>query len=212
MFKTASRPFYKTPWFALIITVVSAALILAIIIHLVGTAVNAAQDKEVDQITEAQKSSEILEYEEDGVEYWTDTSGTEFFQSVCWMVSESDNLYQHGSEHNVGTISTDDVTVYVEADGESDEIHYVKILLESLKDKETSAAVASQAEFVAEVVDALGSDNVYQSGYEEEELVADVSEFCETAEEEDVESVELDQASIVLYMEEDVPVCEITAE
>lgn len=181
-------PFYKKWWFWVIVV---------LFIYGFWSGMN-GDDSE---ITEVDKNSILSEQEEDSIVFWEGTSGEELFDAVCEELDadEANTAYGEGENYEVYTVYNDVYDVYIEADQENDEIHYVKI---DITEWDALEEDQEKVDFFVEITDLLGLDT---EGFDEE-----VYNFLDQANE---YSAVYENAYIVMYYEDgDDPICEIMAQ
>lgn len=181
-------PFYKKWWFWVIVV---------LFIYGFWSGMN-GDDSE---ITEVDKNSILSEQEEDSIVFWEGTSGEELFDAVCEELGadEANTAYGEGENYEVYTVYNDVYDVYIEADQENDEIHYVKI---DITEWDALEEDQEKVDFFVEITDLLGLDT---EGFDEE-----VYNFLDQANE---YSAVYENAYIVMYYEDgDDPICEIMAQ
>ena len=211
------RPLYQCWWFWMGLILIVFTVWCRLTTYndstaVIGTVSSAAEAEEEKQISSAHHE------EEDGILYWEGTSGAAFFEALCAEIGiESLPDAAEGEHYAVYRASSLSCAVYIEADPDTDEIHYYKVTV-----TDWSSADEIGTQFIS-AADLLGAELVYAQDYTAQEFTAEIEEFLD----ETIESADsadalyrslmtsilyTQEAGIVLFTDADGnPCCEVLA-
>ena len=158
------KHFYNRLWFWTIIFIAAYTVIVMV-----------TGDSDSLSEVEEDKQANAAEYEEaDGIVYWEGTCAADFFTALCEdaQINAAAEAAE-GENFAVYRAQGDLYYIYIEADPETDEIHYFRIDVLDVQDAASSAA------FFVNAVTALGVSDFYDADITQEVFAADAAEACE---------------------------------
>ena len=137
------------------------------------------------EMSEEEKQTNAQSYEEDyPISYWEGTSGEELCSLAEAMLDEIEitefTVSFEGDSYQVYKTTNYVCSVYIEADKETDEVHYLKTDILDWDGAELNA------EIFLDVIELLGEEYIYDDDLTYEDLYEEV-ESCTGAENEDYE-------------------------
>ena len=168
-----NRPLYRCWWFWMVLILIAFTVWCRLTTDngrtaVIGTVSSAEEVEEEKQVSSAHHE------EEDGILYWEGTSGAAFFEALCAEIGiESPPDAAEGDHYAVYRASSLSCTVYIEADPDTDEIHYYKVTV-----TDWSSADGISTLFIS-AADLLGAEFVYAQDYTAEEFTAEIEEFLD---------------------------------